>query len=409
MRNKIDQVVCEIEKELSSVADNLSKNGAVVSNSVDVFNPGPATTKMNSRSNSPQAVKALYQRVCAKLFKKANSIIDESEGRVGTSAQDLEDRLKRYEEIEAEEIAEALEQKEFRLTSYLEKKQKLSDDQGAAFGEVANRFKEIEGEYKMAAQKVNRWIPNIQFKSAAAYYALLIFIGVCEVPLNKVIFQRFGESDNITLIMAGTLAIAVPVLAHFIGLFWRQRSEIREYKYKAIGLTTMFLATNLGLGMFRADVLTEIIESTGMVMTQEKLYLNIAIFVGITTILFVIGVIAAFLRHDPSWSLEHTYNQYVAYKDKFISIRDEYSDYQNKLKEDIHDYKINLDADYKHVINNIKDKAKEAKQLHDEIVADKDYVVGKVKGMEKVIRADYEYQATSLGFEVLELDKEFLT
>jgi len=372
MRQKIDKVVDVIEGELSAINQAIRSNSATVSVPQDAFTTGPASVKSSPFSNNPESINAMYQKVISKLFKLAQPILDEANIKSSSSKSkydsDSEDDLKAF--TDSEDI-------------YLTNKKKELE-------KVDKRTSELRAEYEHNARRVKRWIPINKFPSTIMYVGLLVFIGVCEIPLNKVIFQRFGESDNITLIMAGTLAIAVPVLAHFIGLFWRQRSEIREYFWKAVILTVVFLGVNFGLGLFRADVLSDVIEASGEAVTAEKLYLNIFIFVGITTILFLIGVLAAYLRHDPSYSLEHSYIEYNKKKDISEEKREEYNKLEETSKSRIKDYK------------------QDCHDKQDEMNTTLAYVKSKALGLEKLIVSDYNISASSLNMNILPLKLEYL-
>lgn len=372
MRQKIDDVVSAIEEELAGINQQIRNNSSTTAMPQTAFTTGPASVKDSPFSNNAESVNAMYQKTISKLYKLAQPVVHEAEIKSSSSKSkhdsDNEDDLQSF--IQSEDLA---------LENKREELEKLD-----------KRTNELRSEYEHNARRVQRWIPINKFKNTWMYIGLLVFIGVCEIPLNKVIFQRFGESDNITLIMAGTLAIAVPVLAHFIGLFWRQRSEIKEYFWKATILTTVFLAVNFGLGLFRADVLSDVIEASGEAVTQEQLYLNIFIFVGITTILFIIGVLAAYLRHDPSYSLEHSYAEYNKKKEISEQKREVY----NKLKETSK--------------SRIKDYKQECHDKQDEMNTTLAYVKSKALGLEKLILADYSISASSLGLKTLPLKTEYL-
>ena len=171
-------------------------------------------------------------------------------------------------------------------------------------------FREVRQDLQHIQGKTGRNHPLIHFKSGILYFLLLFGIGLAEVPLNLQIFQKFGEAFFITMIMASSLAIAIPVLAHFTGVFIKQRKEKKEYTYFAILCITVFAIFNFGISIFRTAVLAE-------AMGQVSNDLNIIIFTCLNLILFIIGVLAAYFRHDESYELEHIYEDYQKAKTVF--------------------------------------------------------------------------------------------
>ena len=213
-------------------------------------------------------------------------------------------------------------------TAYTRDLEVLTQKRTADINEIARAFRDreqdlaekvhtAEREYRAIKQdlqqiqdKTGRNHPLIHFKSGILYFLLLLGIGLAEVPLNLQIFQKFGEAYFITMIMASSLAIAIPVLAHFTGVFIKQRKEKKEYNYFAILCVVIFAIFNFGVSIFRTSVLAE-------AMGQDTNNLNIVIFTCLNLILFIIGVLAAYFRHDESYELEHIYTDYLDAKKTF--------------------------------------------------------------------------------------------
>ena len=122
--------------------------------------------------------------------------------------------------------------------------------------------------------------------------------------------------------MACSLAIAIPVLAHFSGVFIKQRSEKKEYTTFAILSVLLFMVFNFGVSIFRTYVLAQ---TTGEAVSN----LNIVIFTCLNLMLFGIGVLAAYFRHDESYELEYTYEKFQIEKAKYDKER---TDIQNQIK-----------------------------------------------------------------------------
>lgn len=245
-----------------------------------------------------------------------------------------------------------------------------------------------------AQLKVGRTTPLIHFKSKFWYIVLLLAIGISEVPLNLQIFQKFGEAFFITIIMASSLAISIPVLAHFTGVFLKQRKEKKEYVSIAIFCILLFAIFNFGVSIFRAFVLAENV-------AQESDNLNIVIFTSLNLILFVIGVLASYFRHDESYELESAHQQFQKEKKKYdkeqISIQNRLKLLANEKHGRINEVRNAYEEELRR-INNMRseliNRKHKATQLYDEIL-------NSFKGLEALIEANYQisigkYRAANL-------------
>ena len=70
------------------------------------------------------------------------------------------------------------------------------------------------------------------------------------------------------------------------------------------------MSLNFGISIFRTYVLAQ---TTGEAVSN----LNIVIFTCLNLILFIIGLLAAYFRHDESYELEYAYNKFQKEKYKF--------------------------------------------------------------------------------------------
>ena len=284
------------------------------------------------RVEDPQAspnegmIKYEYQKFLAELWKKGKPYLDGPHLEYQAKVQKLEDFEAEKKEILADEKA-LLDKKK------LEDDEFINSDFDIKKAEIENYDKVVQRDYLMAKseletvqERTGRMTPIIQFKSTILYVLLLMGIGICEVPLNMQIFQKFGEAFFITVIMAASLAIAIPVLAHFTGVFVKQRKEKREFLWLSVLCIALFVIFNFGVSIFRAYVLADNIG-------EESSYLNIIIFTTLNLILFIIGVLAAYNRHDESYELEHAHDKFVKEKKKYDKEKLTIQDKLKALKE----------------------------------------------------------------------------
>ncbi len=85
--------------------------------------------------------------------------------------------------------------------------------------DIERRIQPITEGYKTRTQELGRDV-TIPFP-AALHWALIIFLGIGEFPLNTVVFRLFGEAEYLTYVMASTLAIMIPLIGVFIGMHLR--------------------------------------------------------------------------------------------------------------------------------------------------------------------------------------------
>lgn len=226
-----------------------------------------------------------YQEKLVELDRKGDVFLDRELDLLDEKRQEEEDQIQRNYMHEEDEI---------------EGKEKIID----------REFVTIKQELQLIQERTGRQSPLIHFKSKILYFLLLLGIGICEVPLNLQIFQKFGEAFFITMIMASSLAIAIPVLAHFTGVFIKQRKEKKEYLLFGIICVILFCIFNFGVSIFRAYVLAE-------TMGEPTNDLNIVIFTCLNLILFIIGVLAAYFSHDESYELESLYGKFQKAKKQY--------------------------------------------------------------------------------------------
>ena len=339
-------------------------------------------------------IKHEYQMFLAELWKKGKPYLDGPHLEYQTKVKKIADF-----EVEKKELLAS--EKEWLDRKKIEDDGFINNEFNIKRSEIENYDKVVQRDYLVAKEeletvqiRIGRKTPIIHFKSTILYVLLLLGIGVCEVPLNMQIFQKFGEAFFITIIMSASLAIAIPVLAHFAGVFVKQRKEKKEFLWFSVMCILLFVVFNFGVSIFRAYVLADNIG-------EESSYLNIVIFTTLNLILFFIGVVASYFRHDESYELEHAYEKFLKEKKKYdkeklgISERIRgFADVQNTQLKARHEQLTN---DRK-VVNNIED-ALIAERDNAAIVYDQ--LLNAFASLEQMIDAGYhvavkKYRASNL-------------
>ena len=130
--------------------------------------------------------------------------------------------------------------------------------------EVSRRIAQAEARYNEFYEKFKRpptvYIPHWLY----IILALVIFVG--EIPLNALVFQIFGENQIMTWIMATIIGLSVPLIAHFIGIKFREHPNRIDLAnlVKGIIALTVVVAALYGLSVMRQTYLGENKDALGL-------------------------------------------------------------------------------------------------------------------------------------------------
>jgi tetrahydromethanopterin S-methyltransferase subunit G len=135
------------------------------------------------------------------------------------------------------------------------------------------------------------------------HWALILFLGIGEFPLNTVVFRLFGEPEYLTYVMASTLAITIPLVGVFLGLHLRQ-SIPRTAGNILIGLLT---PVAVGAALFAISVLrnsyifSQASPSSPLSLNPDGLGFAL---LALNTLVFFAAMVSSFFAHDPDEKLD---------------------------------------------------------------------------------------------------------
>jgi len=304
----ISELVSNAKKDFS-MAHSLLEKQAVTLGEKDGFLGIPSFDDTQVSPNE-SLLKNEYRKLLAECRKKGKPYMDGPHLAAKVYAQKLTDLSENGDATYTKELDDLNQKRTAEINEIDRAYQDREHDLAEKVHTAEREYREVRQDLQDIQGKTGRNHPLIHFKSGILYFLLLLGIGLAEVPLNLQIFQKFGEAFFITMIMASSLAIAIPVLAHFTGVFVKQRREKKEYTYFAILCIVIFAIFNFGVSIFRTAVLAD-------AMGQSANDLNTVIFTCLNLILFIIGVLAAYFRHDESYELEHIYDDYQKAKKIF--------------------------------------------------------------------------------------------
>ena len=84
-------------------------------------------------------------------------------------------------------------------------------------------YARISKDYEAHTAKIQRSEPSVDL-SRNKYYLLMSLFVVGEVPMNSLAFSVFGESQIFTWVMALGVAVAIPWIAHALGILLKRGS-----------------------------------------------------------------------------------------------------------------------------------------------------------------------------------------
>lgn len=167
--------------------------------------------------------------------------------------------------------------------------------------DIERRIKPIAEGYKTRSQELGRDV-TIPFP-AVLHWALIVFLGIGEFPLNTVVFRMFGEAEYLTYVMSSTLAIIIPLIGVFTGIHMRH-SLPRMAGNILIGLMT---PVAVGGALYAVSLLRNTYISSqfsvGTSTGPDQGSLAWALF-ALNMLVFFGALAASYFAHDPDERLD---------------------------------------------------------------------------------------------------------
>lgn len=138
--------------------------------------------------------------------------------------------------------------------------------------------------------------------SPRAYYLLMVLLALFEFPLNSIIFDLFGEAKALTYLMSASIALIIPLSAHFVGIFLKREPFKNGWlNTQSILLLSAIVIPCLVLG-FIAYMREKYFEATGVQeilgIEMEPVIIMIT-FLGINLLIFLVASLLSYFHHDP--------------------------------------------------------------------------------------------------------------
>lgn len=192
----------------------------------------------------------------------------------------------------------------------------------ALYKERAARLEDAQKALRTVRAEVNSRPLRTQF--GLFYYVMMPLLALAEIPVNRAAFElTFREEPVFSLMLAAAVGLILIFFAHVIGLMlrqWPRRPSVAQVAAR-VGAMLLIL-TGVGGGVYFmakmrqgfmrlttseaegfSDRLQEALRggtpSTVAVMVDVPLSVSDWTFIALNVLIFMFGVVASFLRHDP--------------------------------------------------------------------------------------------------------------
>ena len=173
---------------------------------------------------------------------------------------------------------------------------------------LLKEYERISKDYDAHSKKIERSEPSVEL-SRGKYYVLMFLFVLGEIPMNSLAFSVFGESQIFTWIMALGVAVAIPWIAHAVGILIK-RGSVPWWK-NGIGVAALLLLTISGLlaiGYVRVQYLGDLSTAGAVGSFGSSKFIGAA-FVGLNLVILAAATLCSYFAHDTDPLLEHLHRK----------------------------------------------------------------------------------------------------
>ncbi len=173
---------------------------------------------------------------------------------------------------------------------------------------LLKEYERVSKDYEAHSKKIERSEPSVEL-SRGKYYILMFLFVLGEVPMNSLAFSVFGESQIFTWVMALGVAVAIPWIAHAVGILIK-RGSVPWWK-NGIGVGALLFLTVGGLlaiGYVRVQYLGDL-NTAGATSGFGSSGVIGASFVGLNLVILAAATLCSYFAHDKDPLLEHLHRK----------------------------------------------------------------------------------------------------
>jgi hypothetical protein len=169
-------------------------------------------------------------------------------------------------------------------------------------------YERISKDYDAHAAKIGRSEPSVEL-TRTKYYVLMLLFVLGEIPMNSLAFAVFGENQIFTWIMAVGVAVAIPWIAHSMGILLKRWSS--PWWKNGIGIGALLFLTIGGLvsiGYVRVQYLGDLSQTGAVKGFGNSTVIGLA-FVGLNLVILAAATLCSYFAHDTDPMLEHLHRR----------------------------------------------------------------------------------------------------
>jgi hypothetical protein len=169
---------------------------------------------------------------------------------------------------------------------------------------LLKEYERVSKDYDAHTKKIERSEPNVEL-SRGKYYVLMFLFVFAEIPMNTLAFSVFGESQIFTWIMAVGVAVAIPWIAHAVGILLKRGSVPWWKSGLSVGLLLLLtVAGLLAIGYVRVLYLGDLSEAGAVASFSNSKFMGAA-FVGLNLVILAAATLCSYFAHDEDPLLQH--------------------------------------------------------------------------------------------------------
>ena len=196
-------------------------------------------------------------------------------------------------------------------------------------------YERISKDYDTHTTKIGRSEPSLDL-TRIKYYGLMFLFVLSEIPMNSLAFSVFGESQIFTWIMAIGVAVAIPWIAHAMGILLKRWSP--PWWKNAIAIGTLLILTIGGLvaiGYVRVQYLGSLSNTGAIGSFGNSTIIGIA-FVGLNLVILAAATLSSYFAHDADPLLEHLHRRTNQLNKAMRAIEAKYRKILTKQQQKLH-------------------------------------------------------------------------
>jgi len=174
---------------------------------------------------------------------------------------------------------------------------------------LLKKYERISKDYDEHAKEIGRTEPHVEL-TRGKYYLLMLFMVFGEIPMNTIAFSVFRESQIFTWIMAIGVAVAIPWIAHAIGILHKRGSTPAWKNMICVGaLLALTVGGLTAIGYVRTSYLNDMSATEGAAVSFANSSIMGVAFVGLNLVILAAAILCSYFAHDKDPLLQHQYRK----------------------------------------------------------------------------------------------------